>query len=187
MDLSVCTHVWGCVHTCVIWVRGAPDGRNGRAVSVSVCERRESGVLGSVTSFGCSGPVTEKCTHWTPLTPRNHKTLSCGYSYSPCLPLTHSLTHCINFKDSGCARERMFAVERENKSLLMFVGGMLCQSKIINDSETCVTSLHDGKIILIWKNDWSVLYLSALVKCPESSLIQNTAKTSHNYNIIIKL
>lgn len=50
------------MHTCVIWVRGAPDGRNGRAASVSMCERRKR-VLGSVKSFDCSGPVTEKSTH----------------------------------------------------------------------------------------------------------------------------
>lgn len=92
-----CVSMWGCVHTCVIWVRGAPDGRNGRAASVSMCERRKR-VLGSVKSFDCSGPVTEKCTHWTPLTQRNCKTLSRGYTYSPRLPLTHSLTLCICYR-----------------------------------------------------------------------------------------
>lgn len=42
-------------------------------------------------SLGCSVPMIEKCTHGPPLTLGNHKTLSCGHKYSPCLPLTHAL------------------------------------------------------------------------------------------------
>lgn len=87
---------------CVFWVRGAPDGRKGRAMYM--CER-ESGVFLSVKNLGCSGLMIEKCTHGTPLTLGNHKTLSCGHKYSPCLPLSHTQIKNRDVKELGQVRD----------------------------------------------------------------------------------
>ncbi len=88
--ISVCVSVCVCVCECVrLWAfvcvlgQGCSRWEEGEG-HVYVWEK-ESGVFLSMKSLGCSGPMIEKCTHGTPLTLGNHKTLSCGRKYSPCL------------------------------------------------------------------------------------------------------